>query len=267
MSELTKPPTITEALHAILRMAPRARLTTLREAATAAMGAPDGAPDPVCLALIEGTDRALAGLRASARVVRGYEIAPDANLGGANLKGANLKGAYLEGAYLEGAYLEGANLKGAYLEGANLKGANLKGAYLEGANLKGANLKGAYLEGANLEGANLNGIRDDFRSVLDCAPAEVPGLRAALVAGQVDGTTYTGECRCLVGTLCEVRRPGSDERSIPGLLPRSERAAERWFLQILPGHTPETSQACAITVGWIDEWIAERAQAAKAVAP
>jgi hypothetical protein len=35
----------------------------------------------------------------------------------------------------------------------------------------------------------------------------------------------------------------------------SKSLRERWFLQIKPGHTPENSQACAITVAWIDELI------------
>ena len=40
--------------------------------------------------------------------------------------------------------------------------------------------------------------------------------------------------------------------------PDADRPAERWFLAIRPGDTPTSSQIVAITVGWIDAWVAER---------
>ena len=60
--------------------------------------------------------------------VRGYEIAPDADLRGANLSRADLCGANLSGADLSGADLSGADLCRANLCRANLCGANLCGA-------------------------------------------------------------------------------------------------------------------------------------------
>ena len=171
-------------------------------------------------------------------------------------KGANLEGAYLKGAYLEGAYLKGAYLKGANLEGANLEGANLKGANLEGAYLEGAYLKGAYLEGAYLKGAYLEGVKDDFFEVLDSQPNEVPGLLAALNAGKVDGSTYQGECACLVGTLANVKGCAYTALDVR---PDSNRPAEIWFLNINPGMTPDNNGFAAITKEWIDEWAAKRA--------
>jgi hypothetical protein len=199
-------------------------------------------------------------------------VGEGANLRGANLEGANLKDAYLRGAYLRGANLEGANLKdaylrGAYLEGANLEDAYLRGAYLEDANLRGANLRGANLEGANLkdaylrgaylEGANLEPIRKDLFDVLAYATKEVPALLEALRVGKVDGSTYEGECACLVGTIANVRE--CDYNEVSGLKPNASRPAERWFLAIREGDTPKTNPIVKITEGWIIQWMASNA--------
>ncbi len=200
-----------------------------------------------------------------------------ANLEGAYLKGADLKGADLEGADLEGADLEGADLKCANLEGAYLKGADLEGADLEGADLKCADLKGANLKCANLEGAYLKGadlkcadlkgadlqpIRDDFFAVLCCAPKEAPALRQALIDGRVNGSTYSGECACLVGTIANACHKKYDALEI--LKPNSNRPAERFFLAIEKGHTPHNNQAAKIAVDWIDLWTKNMTEAFKA---
>ncbi len=169
-----------------------------------------------------------------------------ADLEGADLEGADLKGADLKGAYLEGAYLEGADLKGA-----NLRDAYLEGAYLEGANLEGANLKGAYLKGAYLED-----IKKDYFAVLAPAKNEVVGLYKALMEGRIDGSTYTGECACLVGTIANVRKEKYNELGID-LRPSSSRPAEKWFLMIRKGHTPENNGASAIVKVWTEEFMKE----------
>jgi hypothetical protein len=201
-------------------------------------------------AYLEGAD--LKGANLEGAYLKG------ANLEGAYLKGAYLKGANLEGAYLEGADLKGANLEGAYLKGADLKGAYLEGAYLEGAYLKGANLKGANLEGAdlkgaNLEGANLQPIRDDLWAVLSSAPHEVEGLRQAVIDGKIDGSTYTGICACLVGTIAKVAK--KSHLDLPTLKPNSRRPAEIWFLMIKEGDKPKTNNASKLALQWIDEWL------------
>ena len=108
--------------------------------------------------------------------------------------------------------------------------------------------------------AGVSGIRDDFFAVLDTAPAEVPALLAALRAGKVDGSTYEGECACLVGTIANAI--GCPYTAVPGLRPNSDRPAECWFMGIQPGDTPENHQLCKITEGWVLEWQSRRATAA-----
>ncbi|KDC48059.1 pentapeptide repeat-containing protein [Bordetella bronchiseptica] len=203
-------------------------------------------------------DANLGGANLGGANLRGADLR-DANLGGANLGGANLRDANLRGANLRGADLRGADLGGAYLGGANLGGADLGGAYLRDANLGGADLRDANLGGANLRDANLTPIRDDMWAVLSATPAEVPALIAALKAGRVDGSTYRGECACLVGTLANAREVSYG--SIESLEPNSSRPIERFFLSISRGDTPETNQFSKLALEWAEEWLA-RMQAA-----
>jgi len=188
----------------------------------------------------------------------------DADLSRANLIGADLSGAYLSGAYLSGAYLSGAylidanlsdaNLSDADLSRANLSRANLSDADLSDADLSRANLSGANLSRANLSDADLSDAKEDLFEILSLAKVEVPFLLAALREGRVDGSTYLGPCCCLVGTLANAR--GCSYSKLGGIVPDSSRPAERWFLGICQGDTPETSQISAITVQWVEEWLA-----------
>ena len=95
--------------------------------------------------------------------------------------------------------------------------------------------------------------------MLDAAKDEVPALRAALVAGTVDGSCYHGACCCLVGTL-EKARGGGDGCVIPR---DASRPAETWFFGIAPGHTPANNEFARLAVQWIDEWTAAGAAAQK----
>jgi Pentapeptide repeats (8 copies) len=153
--------------------------------------------------------------------------------------------------------VEGATVRDAVIAaaaaGANLTRANLYGANLTRANLTRANLTRANLDGANLDGANLTPIRDDIWAVLSSAPREVPALIEALKAGRVDGSTYTGECACLVGTIAKTRKVDTDD--LGSLKPNSDRAAERFFMGIRRGDTPETNQFSKLALEWSQEWL------------
>ena len=114
-------------------------------------------------------------------------------------------------------------------------------------------LTGAVLTDAVLTDADLTPIRDDFWAVLSAAPKEVDGLRKALAEGRVNGSTYTGECACLVGTIANVRGVRHDELGI--LEPNSSRPAEVFFMAIRKGDTPGSNPFCKRALDWADEWV------------
>jgi len=152
-----------------------------------------------------------------------------------------------------------ANLSDADLSDADLSDADLSGADLSRANLSRANLSRADLSRADLSRANLTPVRDDIWAVLSSLPAEVPALIKALKDGKVDGSTYSGECSCLVGTLAKAK--GVFVESIDSLKPSSSRPAERFFMGIAKGDTPETNQISALALKWSEEWLARMQKA------
>jgi len=182
-----------------------------------------------------------------------------ANLGGANLFDANLRGADLRGANLGGANLGGADLRGADLRGANLGDANLVDADLLGANLVDADLGGANLGGADLFDAYLETTKKDFLDAISLVPDEVPFLRQTLVDGKINGSSYTGECACLAGTIAKsFNFEGKVESGIilgNGFKADVNSPRERWFMAINPGDTPENHPIAKITLEWIDEFL------------
>ena len=169
---------------------------------------------------------------------------------GADLSSANLRSANLRSADLSYADLSSANLRSANLRSANLRSADLSYANLSYANLRSADLSSANLSYADLRDADLRPIRDDIWAILSSAPAEAAAVRDALAAGLVDGSTYSGACSCLVGTIATARGCNVCE-----LDRNSARPAERFFMSIRPGHTPANSQHCALAHQWVNEWI------------
>jgi hypothetical protein len=181
------------------------------------------------------------------------------SLTSADLTSANLSGADLSGADLRGANLSNANLRGASLSDANLGGADLRNADLGGANFNGAHFSGANLIGVNLSYANLNGadlseIKADYLAVLSVAKHEVTELYEALLSGKIDGSAYTGECACLVGTIANIRHENHKELGID-LHPNPSRSAEKWFLNIRKGDTPDNNAVSAIVKDWTLEFM------------
>jgi uncharacterized protein YjbI with pentapeptide repeats len=150
-------------------------------------------------------------------------------------------------------------------ENANLGGADLGDASLGGASLGGADLRYADLSGADLRGADLRSFRADFIAEVLKLPAELDNLRGAIIAGRIDGSTYSGECACLAGTLAkahfgnDVAYDGNDiDLGVITFVADSGSPREQWFMLIGVGDTPETNQASKIALEWLDEAIAMR---------
>ena len=104
----------------------------------------------------------------------------------------------------------------------------------------------------------LSMVRADVFAVMSKSPQEVPALRLALKNGKVDGSTYNGECGCLLATLATARGCRFDQ--IPGVIPNSERPSEEFYKLIHPGDTPETNWAADFAHRWAEEFERENQQ-------
>jgi hypothetical protein len=116
-----------------------------------------------------------------------------------------------------------------------------------------ADLSWADLSKADLSKADLRIIKHDIWGVLLQAQKEVPALRDALIAGKVDGSVYSGTCSCLCGTLAKAQGLTSGDE-----LPFADAAspAERFFLAIRKGDTPETNAVAKLALQFVDEFLA-----------
>jgi hypothetical protein len=201
------------------------------------------------------------------------------SLEGANLNGTDLRWAELEGADLRDADLGDADLRWAKLQDADLRCAQLDRAELDYADLSSAKLERADLQDARIVGANLwqtdlrnvnlreailEPIRADLIAQILKLPNELDALRTAIVEGRIDGSVYCGSCACLAGTLARARGDlqyqGGDIEIAPDLIYGVDASSPRetWFTAIDVGDTPETNQAAALALEWVDEAIAIR---------
>jgi hypothetical protein len=168
--------------------------------------------------------------------------------------------ANLSEADLSEANLSKANLSKADLSKANLSWADLSKADLSWANLSWANLSWADLSWADLSWADLSVIKADFFYVLLHSKAEISFLRQSVIDGKIDGSTYEGECACLSGTTYKgaTINNGPQEQEMKKLIMScrdGNRPAERFFLAIKPGDTPENNAVSKVVLGWIDEFL------------
>ena len=93
-------------------------------------------------------------------------------------------------------------------------------------------------------------VRADYYEILSKSPHEIPALCSALREGRVDGTTYHGDCGCLLTTLALARGLRYDQ--LPGITPNSSRPSERFFMKIEKGDTPSTNGFAMLAVLWAE---------------
>jgi hypothetical protein len=158
---------------------------------------------------------------------------------------------------VEAAIKAKADLSFANLRSANLRSADLSFANLRSADLSSADLSFANLRSADLSSANLIDVRNDFWSILLFAQPEIAGLREAIVKGKIDGTLYEGDCACLIGTIAKVKKCNYKEFT-GNLEANSDRAAERFFMGIKAGDTPENNPVSKIALEWLDVFVAQK---------
>ncbi len=115
--------------------------------------------------------------------------------------------------------------------------------------------------------------KQDIFAVLETCPKEVTGLLQKIEAGEINGSCYTGRCKCLLGTLTELKLgvgcfpfPHKQERShaynkcvylINSAVrePSIFSPAELWFIHIHEGDTPATNLYARLASEWIQEWL------------
>ncbi|QUE81292.1 pentapeptide repeat-containing protein [Rhizobium rhizogenes] len=210
---------------------------------TAEVEADENTPNSILLRLA-----VLAALEAEADL-------SSADLRSANLSSANLRYADLSSANLRYADLSSADLRYANLRYANLRYADLSSANLSSADLRYANLSSANLRYADLSSANLRSFKADLWMTLTQNRHEVPALVAALRDGRVDGSTYEGDCACLVGTIANAK-----DVSYEVLDHGASNPAEQWFAMIRKGDKPDDESAggfaSKMALEWALEWCA-----------
>ena len=93
-------------------------------------------------------------------------------------------------------------------------------------------------------------IQADLWMVLTQNRNEVPALLDAIRAGRVDGSTYEGDCACLVGTIANARNI-----SFADIEHDAGRPCEQWFAGISRGDTPADNYHSKMAEQWVCEWM------------
>ena len=120
---------------------------------------------------------------------------------------------------------------------------------LSDANLSDADLSGADLSDADLSASVIRHFKHDLWGILMQYQSEIGGLKKAIREGKINGSVYSGDCACLMGTIANVKKC-----DVNSLIKDATSPAECWFLQMKEGHTPKNNGVSKMTLEWIEEF-------------
>ncbi len=102
------------------------------------------------------------------------------------------------------------------------------------------------------ESGALESIRFDFFGRMLVLKSEVEALKQSLIKGEINGSSYTGQCCCFMGTVA--KSANCEYTELPGIKPDASSDTERWFMAIKIGDTPKNSLFVKQTVEWINQF-------------
>ena len=162
-------------------------------------------------------------------------------------------GSTFDGATFDGATFYGSTFNRATFYGATFYGATFYGATFYGATFYGATFYGATFYGATFDEKTLRNFKHDFWGVLIRYKNEVPALIEHIKNGKINGSCYSGECCCLMGTFAKIKNLNIEDNQFS--IKDASSPAEQWFTMIKPGDTPENNYASKMALKWIEEFL------------
>jgi hypothetical protein len=104
---------------------------------------------------------------------------------------------------------------------------------------------------------NQEAVKKELFEVLSIAPEEAKSVRQAIVAGEVDGGYYIGECCCIKGIIAaKLGIPVKNLEESYGIGLNHRSYLENFLFNIVEGDTPESSAFSRAILEWSDEFIA-----------
>ena len=177
---------------------------------------------------------------------------------GSRFDGSSFDGSRFVGSSFVGSSFVGSSFDGSRFVGSSFDGSSFVGSSFVGSSFDGSRFVGSSFDGSSFVGSSFDGEGDakqDFLSIISDARDEIAGLIAALRDGRINGSVYSGDCACLVGTIANLR--GVDVRTLHC---DSSRPAEKWFLMISegdrPGYSSPGGYASGKALEWAEEYIA-----------
>ena len=177
---------------------------------------------------------------------------------GSRFDGSHFVGSHFVRSSFIGSRFDGSRFIGSHFDGSRFVRSSFIGSHFVGSHFDGSRFVGSHFDGSRFDGSRFDGEGDakqDFLSIISDARDEIAGLIAALRDGRINGSVYSGDCACLVGTIANLR--GVDVRTLHC---DSSRPAEKWFLMISegdkPGYSSPGGYASGKALEWAEEYIA-----------